>query len=190
MGASMASIENKPMDGQLVESKEFPNIKVDKGMLDDFDQVMKDLKKGAEADEGVKLFVQKLNELKDYKIYDGSKSDYCIGGHSGGSLKEINIPIEFVKEQGGKGQYYGKLDKNNNAVGLIDATLPRAIVHELAHATKLDREGSPLTRGIVDKLDSLEKQIQLDNKMAGAKYGVYNAKVRQEQGCYLSPLIL
>jgi hypothetical protein len=80
------------------------------------------------------------------------------------------------------------LDKNNNAVGLIDATLPRAIVHELAHATKLDREGSPLTKGIVDKLDNLEKQIQLDNKMAGAKYGVYNAKVRQEQGLLSKPL--
>ncbi len=186
----MANTKNTKVDDQLVASKEFPNIMVDNVMLKEFDGAMKELKASDNAN--VKVFVEKIQGLKGYSIHDGSsyhgnsvnpdgsKNKDCSGLHAGDS-REINIPMSFFKNHGGSGEFYGKEGKNGD-VKLYDVTFAGAIVHELAHATKMDSKESPMTNGILDRLKALDKQIAEDIRAGGHKYGQHTFMVMQRDG--------
>jgi hypothetical protein len=98
-----------------------------------------------------------------------------------GKSRDINIPMGFFKNHGGSGEFYGKEGKNDD-VKSYDATFAGAIVHELAHATKMDSKESPMTNGILDRLNALDMEIKGDIRAASHKYGQHTLFTMQREG--------
>lgn len=141
----------------LVESKSIPNLKVSEDFQKQFDQTMTRVKDYSEAhadDQVVNEFVARLGNLSGYSIHDGSVGKDCSGEHNG-KQKNINIPFT-LSPPSGTGQYHGADNE------LHPVSFERALIHELAHATKMDRESSMIGSLGVKKLFLLENEHNND----------------------------
>jgi hypothetical protein len=145
----MAEVEN------LVKSEAFPNLQVSEKYQVKFDKILNEVKEYSDThpnDQGVKEFVDKVGKLDGYTIHDGSFDDKDCSGEHNGKQKNINIPFTLAKSEGGTGYYHGADAQSH------DLTLPRALVHELAHATNMDRQLTPISGNGIKELLKLESE--------------------------------
>lgn len=138
---------------RLVESKSFSNMKVSENFQTQFDKTLGQIKTYAEThpeDRVTNEFIARLGKLDGYTIHDGSTDKDCSGEHNG-KQKNINIPFTLAPPKG-TGQYHGA---DND---LHPLTFERAVIHELAHATQMDRDASMMDSLSVKKLFTLENE--------------------------------
>ncbi len=159
----MAENTQNVYDAAVVPLGSFPNLRADRSMQKPLDEILSALKVYAHQhpeDRGVVDFVSRIASMENYAIHDGSTAGDCSGHHRH-DLREIELPAGFFRDQGGTGRYQG-VDG-----AMHDATLARAVIHELAHATGIDRRVTPLTVVMHDRLHPIE--VEIDHQLHDAR---------------------